>query len=78
MAEIEWHEYDRTRKDETTPEADEAVWIVEADYAATIGYFDGFTFRLWTGTDDCHVSHWAPITYPTAPEPAVSHEEAAR
>jgi hypothetical protein len=34
----------------------------------TLGFFDGFTMRTWTGSDDCSVSFWAPIVYPSKPE----------
>ncbi len=56
----------------TAPEAGVLVWIVEQFYeeGVTLGYFDGYTFRTWNGSDDCSVSHWAPINYPALPGPA--------
>jgi hypothetical protein len=39
------------------------VWINERYYAegVDLGYFDGFTMRMWSGSDDCSVTDWAPI-----------------
>jgi hypothetical protein len=70
----EWHEFDYDRKEETKPPNDDPVWIVETLYedGVTLGYFDGVTFCTWTGSDDCHVTHWAPITRPQAPEGALA------
>lgn len=66
--EPQWEAYDRENKKDTAPTAYELVWIV-AEGDITFGYFDGFTFRLWSGTDDIHVTHWAYIDYPdSAPE----------
>ena len=53
------------------------VWVVEASYAqgVTVGVFDGFTYRvLPSGSDDCHVTHWAKMNIPTAP---TTEEQAA-
>jgi len=67
----DWREYDHERKADTAPEADELVWVWEAGYqgepGASFGYFDGHCFRMWWGTDDCHVTHWAEIEYPAGP-----------
>jgi hypothetical protein len=65
---VDWHEFDYNRKADTPTDYD-LVWIVENYYAGgvTVGYFDGFTFRTWSGSDDCSVSHWAPIVYPAGP-----------
>lgn len=65
----QWHEFYYDSKTDT-PEEQEAVWITEEFYegGVTIGYFDGFTFRTWVGSDDCSVTHWAPIEYPEAPQ----------
>ncbi len=45
------------------------VWVLDDYYHeyVTIGYWDGFTWRLWYGTDDCNVSHWAKIEIPDVP-----------
>jgi hypothetical protein len=46
------------------------VWINEEYYhGVTFGYYDGggWWCTYW-GSDDCHVSHWAPIEKPDAPE----------
>lgn len=69
MSQIDWRPYDRTAKTTTAPPADALVWIYERFYeeGVTVGYFDGFTFRTWTGSDDCSVSHWAPIEFPAVP-----------
>lgn len=66
---VEWREFDYDDKASTAPEADELVWVMETSYeqGVTLGLFDGFTFRTWTGTDDCEVTHWAPIAYPAKP-----------
>lgn len=66
---VEWHEFDYENKAATKPPSDELVWIVEQFYyeGVTLGYFDGFTFRLWHGSDDCSVTHWAPLEYPEWP-----------
>lgn len=66
---VEWHEFDYARKPETMPPHGDLVWIVEELYeeGVTLGFFDGFTFNTWTGSDDCHVTHWAEIAFPPAP-----------
>jgi hypothetical protein len=63
-----WHAFDYRNKDATAPPrelAEELVWIIERQYAegVDLGYFDGYTFRTWGGSDDCHVTHWAEISY---------------
>ena len=68
--EVQWVKFDYTHKNETAPQDDSLVWINETFYdGVTIGYFDGFTFRVWTGSDDCNISHWAKIEYRIAPKP---------
>lgn len=71
MPDLEWHSYDYSDKTTAPPRemAEELVWIVER-YAGgvDVGYFDGFTFRTWSGSDDCHVTHWAEMAYPEPPE----------
>lgn len=71
---VDWRRFDYDDKRTTAPVADELVWIVEEFYeqGVTIGYFDGFTFRVWSGSDDCHVSSWAPIRYPEPPTTPVA------
>ena len=65
---VQWHPFDYENKRATAPSSDSIVWIVEGGDDVTLGYFDGFTFRLWSGTDDCDITHWAIIEYPEAPE----------
>jgi hypothetical protein len=67
---VEWHAFDYEDKASTKPPTDELVWIVNdlCEREVTIGFFDGFTMRVWHGSDDCDVTHWAAITYPEAPE----------
>ncbi len=67
MADQFWHEYDQFDKTHTTPPVDLLVWVVEGDGVVNNGYFDGFTWRLWTGTDDCDVTHWAHLAFPSFP-----------
>jgi hypothetical protein len=59
----EWRRYDRDAKADTTPPGYELVWILDWGYneGVNVGYFDGFTFREWGGSDDVNVSHWAPL-----------------
>ena len=69
-ASTEWREFDYDRRYEMAPPPGEMVWIVETFYAdgVTIGVYDGTTFRvLPSGSDDCSVSHWAPMSFPPTP-----------
>ena len=69
MEELIWTKYDREDKANTAPPEGELVWIVEGyEPHVTLGLFDGFTMRMWYGTDDCHVGAWASITPPSLPE----------
>lgn len=44
------------------------VWVFEVfEGVVNIGYFDGLTWRLWGGSDDCEVTHWASMAYPQRP-----------
>jgi hypothetical protein len=65
----DWRRFDYDDRKNTAPEAGSLVWIVEEFYGGvvTLGYFDGVTFRTWGGSDDCSVSWWAPIAYPSPP-----------
>ena len=70
---VEWHAFDYANKKATAPSSDlhyAMLGIVERFYTegVTLGYFDGFTFRTYNGSDDCSVSHWAEIDYPEPPE----------
>jgi hypothetical protein len=68
MSETEWRPFSYDDKAATKPADSALVWVMEEFYeGVTVGYFDGFTFRVWSGSDDCSVTHWAPITYPGAP-----------
>lgn len=70
---VEWREFDYFSKPATAPDENELVWVREEnDRAVTLGYYDGFTFRLWHGTDDCSITHWAPLEYPAAPAGATA------
>lgn len=71
MPEPTWHHYDYTDKANTAPPHDNLVWIREDFYSdgVTVGFFDGYTFRTWTGSDDCSVSWWMDIDYPADPDP---------
>jgi hypothetical protein len=66
---VEWQRYDYENKANTAPPDDRLVWIIEDFYTegVDLGFFDGFTFRTWTGSDDCSVSWWALIDYPPPP-----------
>lgn len=65
----EWHSFNYEDKKSTAPPIDELVWIMEEYYdGVTIGYFDGFTMRTWSGSDDCYVTHWATLEKPQPPE----------
>ena len=65
---IVWKSFDYDHKDETAPEVDTLVWIVDDNYfGVTLGYFDGFTMRTWNGDDDCSVLYWASIVKPAPP-----------
>lgn len=71
MNSVQWRRYDYSDKRNTAPGSDDLVWIREDYYedGVTVGFFDGFTFRTWAGSDDCSVSHWAPIELPEDPGP---------
>lgn len=73
---VEWHPFDYGNKPATKPPHTGWVWIVEEFYTqgVEIGYFDGFTFRNSSGSDDCSVSHWAEIAYPQPPGGALGAE----
>lgn len=64
---VHWHPFDYESKEVTAPVANHLVWVVEGDGDVELGYFDGFTFRLWTGTDDCDIRKWAHVDFPEAP-----------
>lgn len=65
---VKWNKFDYGDKRNTAPPEDTLVWIVEESYdLEKIGYFDGFTFRVWSGSDDCCVTHWAKLEYPNYP-----------
>lgn len=64
-----WHEFDYDRRDETKPPDDKPVWIHDAYYhGVAIGFYDrgGWWVHL-SGSDDLHVTHWAPLEPPPAP-----------
>lgn len=73
MKNIEWRPFDYDNRKKTAPPKelhDELVWIHEEHYhGVTLGYYDhGGWWCTWTGSDDCSVSHWAPLEKPDPPE----------
>lgn len=76
---MKWHPFDYGDRANTGPPEGteyEPYWIVEEFYSpawVTIGYFDGYTWFTWGGSDDCSVTHWAEIDYPEVPECQVCH-----
>jgi hypothetical protein len=67
----EWTPFDYDARDANPlPTPGELVWIVEEFYGERVvaGYFDGFTWRVWHGSDDCSVTHWMPMTKPEEPK----------
>lgn len=67
-----WHpfDYDKPHDQQVLPLINELVWVVEDFYHdgdTTTGYWDGDTWRMWHGHDDCSVSFWARIEYPLPP-----------
>lgn len=66
---MEWRIFDYTDRLRTAPAMGELVWIMEQYYiqGVTMGYFDGRVMRMWGGSDDCSVTHWAEIDYPEGP-----------
>lgn len=76
MASVDWRPFDYKNKTFTAPPHDVPVWIRENQYVegVTIGFFDGFTFCTWTGSNDCHVSWWADLDYPDDPGPGEDWE----
>lgn len=71
QASVDWQAVDDDREVETAPPRElhnELVWINEEFYhGLTMGYFDGFTWRTFAGSDDVSVTHWARIDYPPPP-----------
>lgn len=69
---VEWHPFDYDKPATAPPPALNygPLWIVETFYTGgvSIGFFDGYTFRTFSGSDDCCVTYWAEIEYPEPPE----------
>jgi hypothetical protein len=66
---VEWREYDSENSPNTRPSLNTSVWVIEwFYYGVTIGYHNGRTFLTADGSDDCEITHWAPIEYPDPPE----------
>jgi hypothetical protein len=65
-----WRRFDYDDKAATAPPPYTLVWIVETFYedGVTLGYFDGYTMRTWSGSDDCRVTHWKPLKTPAVPK----------
>lgn len=73
----DWKPFDYDNKAATAPESDKLVWIHEEWYhGVTLGFFDGFTFNTYWGSDDCHITHWATLIYPAAPAAPSGSESA--
>ena len=64
---IEWHKYDRGYGDAPLPEEDKLVWMYDIDHGICLGVFDGYTWQMWWGSDDCRITHWALIEKPEPP-----------
>jgi hypothetical protein len=66
---VEWKRYDRDDKAGTAPPRGQLVWVMELFYGGgtpEIGEWDGY-WRMSDGSDDCEVTHWAPMELPAAP-----------
>lgn len=73
---VKWNRFDYNNKQETAPPGGDLVWIYETYYHGVfIGYYDGQAMRTSGGSDDCHVTHWAEIEWPEAPEGTQTEEE---
>lgn len=59
-----WIPYSIKDKKNTAPPENLIVWVNTYEWGVDLGYFDDFTFRMWWGTDDCFVSHWAHLDTP--------------
>lgn len=79
MTSVEWRAFDYEDEDTTAPPKElrgELVWIHEEYYdGVTFGFYEYDKWHTWTGSDDCSVSHWAPIEYPIPPTEIVSEDE---
>jgi hypothetical protein len=66
---VTWHPYNWNDKEATKPPKIYTLYWIKEDQEdeITMGYFDGFTWHLWGGSDDCSASAWAEITYPGGP-----------
>jgi hypothetical protein len=63
-----WTPFDYEDKNATKPPTEtdgDLFWIIDDFYyGVTAGYFDGFTWRNWQGSDDICVTHWMPMAQP--------------
>lgn len=68
----QWRGFHYANKKLTRPVAGMPVWVCgvmpEGELGVAVGFFDGFTMCLWSGTDDIFVYYWAPMYYPEPPE----------
>lgn len=63
-----WHRYDQHDREATAPLRNHLVWVYEEyGIGVTIGYFNGETMVLWTGSTDGSVTHWRRIDPPEPP-----------
>jgi hypothetical protein len=71
----DWREFDYDRRAETAPPPNQLVYVHDVyNHGVSMGLFDGDTFRMWWGSDDCSISHWAPIEWPDPPADRSSDE----
>ncbi len=66
-----WREVDYSPGGNAAPDSkyyNQLVWCLE-DGRVTPGYFDGFTWCTWYGSDDFNVDFWAPMAMPAPPFP---------
>lgn len=70
-AEVAWVEVTRgedTRINSQVPVVGNLIWIHDAFYhGVTVGRFVFGGFETADGSDDVGVTHWAPLTAPSAP-----------
>lgn len=76
---MNWTKVGIDRDTETQPDSHELVWIYTMDDEVELGYWDWGWWCLWNGSDDVHVTAWAPLDYPSPPGFAIEwHEEIVR
>lgn len=59
----------RNHSHSVRPKVGEPIWVFDEYYSGvTVGMFDGRGFCTLATSDDCLVTHWAPMEYPSAPD----------